>query len=144
MLRRAYIAGAILIVLVLSITPLGIAEDGEEPQEPIYESEHHFFRPINIGGHGGEISADANIDVYEEPQEGNDEGLDHGFEREWDEPLYYKGSTKTMWLAYNGYGIHIVIIGPDMGLNTHIYIEIYLRHVGAEIEVHINTGIIPL
>jgi hypothetical protein len=82
--------------------------------------------------------------VYKGPLEGNSEGLDYGYEREWDEPLYYKGSTKTIWLTYNGYGIHIVVDGPDMGLNTDIYIEIYLRHVDGSIEIHIWTGIVPM
>jgi hypothetical protein len=144
MLRKAYFLCAILMAFLICAIPMGLAEE-EEPTEPIYEYEKHIYRPFSFYFiQEGEFICDIYIDIYEEPLEGNSEGLDYGYEKEWDEPLYYKGSTKTIWLTYNGYGIHIVIDGPDMGLNTIIYIEIYLRHVDGIIEIHILTGIIPV
>jgi hypothetical protein len=144
MVRKGYFLCAILISFLMCALPTAFAEEGE-PTEPIYEYEKHIHEPFTFYEiQDGDFICDIYIDVYEEPLEGNSDGLDYGYEKEWDEPLYYKGSTKGIWLTYNGYGIYIVVDGPDMGLNTDIYIEIYLRHVDGSIEIHILTGIIPV
>jgi hypothetical protein len=144
MLRKAYFLGAILIVFLICIQPTALAEE-EEPQEPVYRYEKHIHEPFTFYEiEGGDVRCDITIDVYKESLEGNSDGLNYGYEKDWDEPLYYKGSTKGIWLTYNGYGIYIVIKGPDMGLNTHIYVEVYLRHLDGSIEIHILTGIIPV
>jgi hypothetical protein len=144
MLRKAYLLGAISIAFIICMQPMVLAEE-KELTEPKYEFERHIYEPFSFYFiQDGEFICDIYIDIYEEPLEGNSEGLEYGYENEWDEPLYYKGSIKTIWLTYNGYGICIVIDGPDMGLNTHIYVEIYLRHVDGSIDIHILTGIIPV
>ena len=145
MLRRAYLASVIFMAFLMCTTTLMLAEPTESP-EPIYEYENHYERPLRfIINDDGSLSLDVFIEVYDEPQENeNSEGLDIGYDIEWDEPLYYKGSTKEIWLTYDGYGIHIIINGPDAGLNTHTYIEIQARYVNADVEIHISTGIIPV
>ena len=145
MLRRAYIASVIFIALLMCSITIVSAEPTES-SEPFYEYENHFEKPLRfIINHEGSLSLDVFIEVYDEPQENeNSEGVDLGYNIEWDEPLYYKGSTKEIWLTYDGYGIYITINGPDAGLNTHAYIEIRARHVNADIEIHISTGIIPV
>jgi hypothetical protein len=145
MLRRVYLTGVIFAVLLLCFTTTGLSET-DESSEPIAEYDYHLKDPLDfIIEHQGSFSIDISIKAYDEPQ-GNDnsDGLDAGHDRDWDEPLYYKGSTKTMWLTYNGYGIIIVVDGPDFGLNADIYIIINLRHIVINIEIHISTGIIPV
>jgi hypothetical protein len=144
MLRKVYCIAVILIAFLMCATTLTIA-DSNEPSEPIYEYEYHIEKPLQIIiNHQGSFSIDFYLEVYEEPQEGESEGLDYGYEIKWDEPLYYKGSTKEIWLTYDGYGIYIIIQGPDMGFNSDTYIEIRLRHVNVFLEIHISTGIIPV
>lgn len=145
MLRRTYLLGAILMAFLLCATTNGLAETNGT-SEPISEYEYHVEEPLQfIVDHQGYISMDVFIEIYEEPQENeNSDGFDAGYTIDWDEPLYYKGSTKEIWLTYNGYGIQITIDGPDVGLNTDVYVEIYLRHVNTYVEIHISTGIVPV
>lgn len=144
MLRKVSIIGVIFIAFLMCATTMAIA-DNNEPSEPIYEYEYHVEKPLQIIiNHQGSFSLDFYLEVYEEPQEGESEDLEYGYEIEWDEPLYYKGSTKEIWLTYDGYGIYIIIHGPDMGFNSNTYIEIRLRHVNVYLEINISTGIIPV
>lgn len=145
MLRRVYLTGVVLIVLLTCFTSVGLSEN-DESSEPIYEYEYYVKDPLQfIIDHQSSFSLDVSIKVYDEPQENdNSDGLDAGHDVDWDEPLYYKGSTKTIWLTFNGFGLIIVVDGPDLGLNTDIYILINLRHIVISIEIHISTGIIPV
>jgi hypothetical protein len=145
MLRRVYLTGLVLIVLLMCFSTVGLSET-DEPSEPIYEDEYHLKDPLQfIIEHRGSFSLDVSLKVYDEPQENEgSEGPDAGYDVEWDEPLYYKGSTKTVWLTYNGFGFTIIVDGPDAGLNTDIYILINLRHIVITMEIHISTSIIPV
>lgn len=125
---------------------LETCEEGgdEEPSEPVYSYDYHFKIPILIAvGCQGWISLDVSVDIYDEPQDGNSEGRDSGWYISWDEPLYYKGSTKAVWWTFNGHGFYIRINGPDAFLNTHAYIMIKGRHVSINIEFHFTTGVLP-
>lgn len=145
MMRRVYLTSIVLIVLLMCFSTVVLSEN-EEPSEPIYEDEYHIKNPLQfIVEHRGSFSLDFSIKVYDEPQENDgSEGPDAGYDVEWDEPLYYKGSTKTFWLTYNGFGLTVIVDGPDLGLNTDIYILINLRHIVITIEIHISTGIVPV
>jgi len=125
-------------------TTIALSES-EEPSEPIREYEHHIFNPLQIFiDHQGYFSLDVYFKVYGEPQEGNDDGFNAGAGIDWDEPLYYKGSTKGIWLLFNGFGIIIIMDGPDLGLNTDIYIIFKTRHISFVLEIHTNSGIVPV
>jgi hypothetical protein len=144
MLIKAYFIMGICLVFLLCATTVGLSESNE-PSEPIYEYDYHYERPLlHIANQDGSLTVDAFIEVYDEPQEGNGEGFDAGYSITWDEPLYYKGSTKEIWVTYDGYGFRMKIIGPDAGMNTHVYIEISSRYFTLYIEGHVSTGIIPV
>jgi hypothetical protein len=145
MLRKAYFTLGLCLVFLLCGTMVGLSES-DEPSEPIYENDYHYERPLrHIVNEDGYLSVDAFIEIYDEPQEGDDsEGFDAGHSITWDEPFYYKGSTKKFWFTYDGFGINIKIIGPDAAMNTHVYIEISSRYFTIYIEGHVSTGLIPV
>jgi hypothetical protein len=138
MLRKWYFTMCICLLFLLCATSVGLSE-------PIYENDYHYERPLrHIVNQDGSLTVDAFIEIYDEPQEGSGEGFDAGYSITWDEPLYYKGGTKEIWITYNGFGIKVKIIGPDAGMNTHAYIEISSRYFTLYIEGHVSTGIIPV
>ena len=145
MLKKAYLISAIFLALLICVSIPGSADE-DDSSEPIYENDYHYERTIPIiNDLEGSFSLDASIEIYEEPQDNdNSEGLDYGLEVDWDEPLYYKGSTKTLWLTYNGYGVNIEKDGPDAGLNGDTTLEINGRYVNAEVETEFSTGLIPV
>lgn len=143
-IRKAYLIGLIFISFLICTSFVGLAGTNES-SEPIYKEEYNVEKPLRLfSDQDGSISLGLSVEVYEEPQDNNSDGVDYGFEIDWDEPLYYKGSTKEIWLLYNGFGIQITIIGPDAGLNTHVYIVLHFRHINVNIEVHVSTGVIPV
>ncbi len=144
MVRKAFLIGFIFMLFIICTSFTGIAGP-DESNEPIYEDEHNFEKPLRLPNfQDGSISLGFAVEVYGEPQENDSDGLDYGFEIDWDEPLYYKGSTKDIWLLYNGFGIQITIIGPDAGMNTHVYIVLHFRYINVNIEVHVSSGVVPV
>ncbi len=138
MVKKVYFTMGIGLIFLLCATSVGLSET-------IYENDYHYERPLeHIANQDGLLTLDAYIEVYDEPQEVSGEGFDIGYKITWDEPLYYKGSTKEIWVTYDGYGIKMKIIGPDAGMNTHVYIEISSRYFTLYFEVHVSTGIIPV